>query len=89
MTVPFMYNFRSFCNKCPTTFLSLFFSYFTPSVRPFFTEKRKPKVFGFKNVMDRGISKILFYLIREIAYKIFREIILKPFKFEKTQVALG
>ena len=82
-----MYNFRSFCNKCPTTFLSLFFSYFTPSVRPFFTEKRKPKIFGFKNVTEGAIRKILTFVIRQIAPKILG--IIKLNLFVETRVPLG
>ena len=47
-----MYNFR---NLCDTKFN---FSHFTPKVRGFFfVEKRKPKIFGFKNVMKREIKK--------------------------------
>ena len=57
MTVLFMYNFRSESNKCPTIFSKFIFSHFTPEVRLFFAEKRKPKIFGFKNVMERGVRK--------------------------------
>ena len=36
-------------------FLKFNFSYFTPQVRLFFVVKRKPKIFRFKNAMERGI----------------------------------
>ena len=53
MTVSFMYNFRSlYLILIPWDFLK----YFTPHVRLFFLGKRKPKIFGFKNVMDIGIK---------------------------------
>ena len=40
-------------------FLKFNFSrHFTRQVRLFFVEKGKPKIFGFKNVMHRGIRKI-------------------------------
>ena len=48
----------------PYDFLKFNFSHFTPQVRLFLVEKRKPKVFGFKNVMERGIKKILTFVIR-------------------------
>ena len=54
-------------------------SHFTFQVRLFFVEKRKPKILGFKNVMERGISKCLTFVIRQILSKIFGKIILKPF----------
>ena len=54
-------------------------SHFTSQVRLFFVEKRKPKIFGFKNVMERGIRKCLTFVIRQISSKIFGKIILKPF----------
>ena len=48
----------------PYDFLKFNFSHFTPhTVRLFFVEKRKPKIFGFKNVMERGIRKILTFVI--------------------------
>ena len=53
MTVSFMYNFRSLYL---ILILCDFLKYFTPHVRPFFLGKRKPKIFGFKNVMDIGIK---------------------------------
>ena len=39
------------------------FSHFTPRVRLFFVEKRKPKIFGFKNVVERGIREVLTFLV--------------------------
>ena len=50
-----MYNFRSLSNKFPATF-EVYFLRFIAQVRIFFVQK-KPKIFGFKNVMDRGIKK--------------------------------
>ena len=41
-------------------------------------EKRKPKIYGFKNVMEKGIRKILTFVVRKIASKIFGKTILKP-----------
>ena len=44
------------------------FSNFTPKViRLFFVEKRKRKIFGFENVMEKGIRKILAFVILLIA----------------------
>ena len=40
------------------------FSHFTPQVRLFFVEKRKPKIFGLRNGMKRGINKIFTFAIR-------------------------
>ena len=36
---------------------------FTPQVRLFFIEKREPKISGLINVMERGIRKILTFVI--------------------------
>ena len=54
MNVPLMYSFRSLSNKFPTIFGSLIFT-FHFLVRLFFAEKRKPKIFGLKNAMEREI----------------------------------
>ena len=35
-------------------------------------------MFGFKNVMERGVKKILTYVKRSIASKMFRKITLRP-----------
>ena len=32
-------------------------SHFTAQIRLLFVQKRKPKIFGFKNVMEKGIEK--------------------------------
>ena len=48
------------------------FSHFASQVRLFLVEKRKPKVFGFKNVMERGNRKIVSFVI------ISGKIILRP-----------
>ena len=42
-------------------FLTFNFSHFTAKVK---LKTRKPKVFGFENVMERGIRKILTFVIR-------------------------
>ena len=55
-----MYNFWSLSNKSPTIFWRLIFQ-----------KKRKPKIFGLKNWMERGIRKCLTFVIRQIASKIF------------------
>ena len=65
MTVLFMYNFRSLSNKFTTIFRIVIF-HLTPKVNLFFVEKRKPEILGFRNVMDRGIRKILIIVIRQI-----------------------
>ena len=78
MTVPFMYNFSSSCNKFSTIFASLIFRISLPRFRLFFVEKRKPKILEFKKAMDRGIRKCLTFVTRQIASKIFGKIILKP-----------
>ena len=62
----------------PCDFLKFNFSYFTPQVKLFFVVKRKPKIFGFKNAMERGIRKILTFVKLKITSKIFGKIILKP-----------
>ena len=74
-----MYNFRSLSNvEIPYDFQKFNFSHFSPQVRLFFVEKRKPKIFGFKTVMKREISKILTFVIRKMTSKIFGKIKLKP-----------
>ena len=73
-----MYNFRKLSNN-PYDFLKFNFHISLPQARLFFVEKRKPKIFGRKNVMKGGIRKCLTTLvIRQIASKIFGKIILKP-----------
>ena len=67
----------------PYDFLKLNFSHFTLRVMLFFVKKKKPKIFGFNNVIEIGIRKILTFVKRKIASKIFGNIILKPLKFRK------
>ena len=51
------YNFLKF---------NLAISHFTRQVRLFFIKKkRKPKIFGFKNMMERGIRKILSFVMHQ------------------------
>ena len=66
-------------------FCEVWFSRFASQVRLFFVEKREPKIFGFKNVMARGIRKILIFIYKCIQFheKIFGKIILKPLKFRE------
>ena len=66
-----------------TIFWSLI-SHFTSQVRLFFVEKWKPKIFRFKNVMERRIRpKCLTFVIPQISPKIFGKIILKPLQFRE------
>ena len=67
--------FEANSNKFPTIFWSLNFIHFTPQFRLFFLEKKKPKPFsGHKNVMGRGIRKILIFVIKCLkCLKHFRE----------------
>ena len=52
------YNFLKF---------NLAISHFTRQVRLFFIKKkRKPKIFGFKNMMERGIRKILSFVMHPV-----------------------
>ena len=79
-----MYNFRSLSNRFPTISIWRLISHFTPQVRLFFVEKRKPKSFGLKNATKRGIRKCLTFLLRQIAgSKMFGKIILKPLQIRK------
>ena len=64
MTVPFMYNFLSLSNKSLRFSGVFFFPHFTPQVRIFFVEKKKPKTFGFKNLMESEKRKILTFVMR-------------------------
>ena len=43
------------------------FSHFTPACYANFRRNRKPKIFRYKNVMERGIRKILTFVKRSIA----------------------
>ena len=53
MTLSFMYNFRISPWEIPYDFLKFNFPHLAPHVRLFFEVKRKPEIFGFKNVMER------------------------------------
>ena len=64
MAVPFMCNFQSLSNKLPTIFWSFNFSHSTPQARLFFEGKRKPKIFGFKNLRGRGIKTFFTFVMR-------------------------
>ena len=74
MTIPFtQYNLRSLSNKF-LKFPEVSFSHFTSQVRLVFVEKREYKMFGTKNVMERGMIKCLTFVIRQISSKIFGKI---------------
>ena len=78
MTVPFKYNFEAcLINSLRFSEASFFTFHFV------FSQKRKPKIFGFKNVIKRGIRKILTFIKGSIASKIFDKITLKPLYFRK------
>ena len=51
-----MYNFPKFFLQITYDF-EFNFSHFIPMLGFFFRRKRKPKIFGFKNVMEREIRK--------------------------------
>ena len=77
-----MYNFRSFSNKFPTIFWSLIFHISLPRSGCFpYKDKRKSKIFGFKNVMERGIIKNLNFVIHILHLKFSGS----PCNFEKTR----
>ena len=48
-----------------------------------FRRQRKPKIFGFKNVIERGVTKILTFVKEQIVSKIFGKIILKVKEFDQ------
>ena len=62
MTVPFMYNYRNLSNKFPTIFCSLILVISLPGYDIFRRKLRKPKIFRFKNTMERRITKILTFV---------------------------
>ena len=64
ITVSFIYNFRRLSDKFPTIFWSLMCHILHPRLGYFFVAKREPKLFGFKCVIERGIKKILTFVIR-------------------------
>ena len=83
MSVPFKYNFQSLSNKFPMIFLSLIFCISVPRLSCFLGgrgRKRKPKIFRFENVIERGIKKIIIVTFEKLhmASKIVGKIILKP-----------
>ena len=63
MTVSILAHFRSVSNKFPTIFRSLIFLILLPWWGNFFVKERKRRIVGFKNVMERGIRKILTFAI--------------------------
>ena len=64
----------------PYDFLKFTFLHFSPQVKLSFLggRKRKPKIFGFENVTDRGIRKVVTFEKLHMASKIVGKIILKP-----------
>ena len=54
-----------------------FFTFQSPT-SPIFRRKRKSKISGLENAMERGIRKILTFVKPKIASKIFGKIILRP-----------
>ena len=68
MTVSFMYNFGGLSDKFPTIFWSLIFHILHPRLGYFFVAKREPKLFRFRYVIERGIKKILTFVIRYLRY---------------------
>ena len=71
------FHFRSLSSKLRTIFLTLIFALYFPSYA-IFRRKEEPKIFGFKNLMERGIRKCLTSVIRQISSKMFGKIIIKP-----------
>ena len=69
---------RSIQLQIPYDFLKFYFSYFTPFVRLIIVEKGHLNFRGFKNVMEREIRKILTFVKRSVAFKIFGKITLEP-----------
>ena len=68
--------------------MKLDFSHFTPQVRLFFVEKRKPRIFGFKNVVKRAIRKIFTSAIRQMHLNFLGKKYRNPYNFEETPVPL-
>ena len=63
-TAPFMYNFRSSTNKFPTIFGSLIFHISFLRLGYFSLKKGNLKFSDLKIVIERGIRKILSFVIR-------------------------
>ena len=70
MTVPFRYNFRIYFINPHYNFLKFNFSHFTRYAG------LNPKIFLFKNVMERGLRKNLIFVKRQIASNTFGKLIL-------------
>ena len=70
MTVPFMYNFQCLSNgnKFPTVFVKFNLHIPLSSLGYFSKKKRKSKIFGFKNMMERGIEKFVTFVMH-LKYK--------------------
>ena len=59
--------------KTPKNFTGVEFCF--PSLAFFFVGKTEPKIFEFKNVMERGIRKCFNFVIPQISSKILGKII--------------
>ena len=70
-------------------FLKLYFYITLPKLDHFFLEKRKPKISGFKNAMEKGIRNYFTFVIGKLVSKIFGTIVLKPLKLPKDSSSLG
>ena len=85
MSGPLNYNFQSLSNKIiPYDFLKFNFSHFSAQVKLFFffCRKRKPKIVGFENVMERGIRKIVIFEKLYMAYGICLQHVNGKFKIK-------
>ena len=84
MSVPFSYKlFSKLIYRIPYDFLRFNFFIFYSLRQANFRRKRKPNIFGFKNVMEREKSKIITFVKRSITSKLFGKITLLPLKFRK------
>ena len=61
--------FKAYLINSPRLSEILFFTFYFPS-KAVFRRKKEPKLFGFKNVVARGIRKFLTWVIRQISSKI-------------------
>ena len=66
------------CLKNSLRFCEVKFFIFYSLCKANFRVKRKPKMFGFKNVIEREVRKILTFVKHAIVPKIFGKITLKP-----------
>ena len=83
MTVPTHVQIsKLISNRIPTIFSRLIFTFHFPS-QAIFVEKRKPKIFGLKNAMNRDIRKCLTFVTGQIASKIFQKIKIKALVISK------